>query len=739
MQGAQVGHDGGSARDRIGEVIVVDGVTEPLLVRPRRLLSKPLYGRAIGRFDEIEQGKMRMRFEQLGAELGGAIEWQGLAEDARERSDDLPVLARLTGRKNCARGHLRPTFGIHVNRTLLSVGGARKDDIGAVRTLLAMAALIDDEGVSEPLHIDLVGPEQIDDVELSGGSCIEHAFHVEAAIVRNKADVEPADARGRVMQDVEAIPAGLDRAHRHRGFCGKSENRRAILPGECRLSHHEYRPLGAFELLQEGMGSIGDFGERLGPSTEIIVGIGEIGLFADKPDGRARLALADALQDPRVEDGRLTARIGADDEEGVGTVDSFDGRVEDIGRAAECRVELSAILTAVDIGRAKPLGKQLQREHLLASGKIAGDCSEPFAVKALQLPGDEAEGLIPACRLKLAVAPDIRPVDPLRAQAIPHVARLVRNPFLVDGLVLARENAQNFAPASIDANSAPYRIHDIDRRRLGQLPGPCHEGVRLRRKRADRAKIDHVAGQVREHAALEIGGDLHVLATSDGAELLHAGHLGHEAYAARAVNAAVHVGVDQRPEIFLLDRTLIVLEAARIESIGHGLILQIALATLVADRAIERMIDEQELEHALARLLYRLRIGDDAGRRTVARGSQVVYAHGARGDGLRHAGHFDQAHAAIAGNRQALVVAEAGNLDAGNFAGLDQRDAIRHLVLFAVDDQLRHLVPHSAATGTEGAMGSVALAWMRASMTWRKWRINPCTGQAAASPSAQMV
>ena len=65
MQGAQVGHDGGSARDRIGEVIVVDGVTEPLLVRPRRLLSKPLYGRAIGRFDEIEQGKMRMRFEQL--------------------------------------------------------------------------------------------------------------------------------------------------------------------------------------------------------------------------------------------------------------------------------------------------------------------------------------------------------------------------------------------------------------------------------------------------------------------------------------------------------------------------------------------------------------------------------------------------------------------------------------------------------------------------------------------------
>ena len=46
---------------------------------------------------------------------------------------------------------------------------------------------------------------------------------------------------------------------------------------------------------------------------------------------------------------------------------------------------------------------------------------------------------------------------------------------------------------------------------------------------------------------------------------------------------------------------------------------------------------------------------------------------------------------------------------------------------------------YSAATGTEGASGFVACASMRSSMTWRKWRISPCTGQAAASPRAQMV
>src|SRR5262249_26587203 len=157
----------------------------------------------------------------------------------------------LPGREHGTGGHLWPAFSVYVDRALLGVRGARKYDVGAVRAGIAMAALIDDEGLSEPLHVDLVGAEQIDDVELSGGSCVEHAFHVEAAIERNKADIEAADARGRVMQDIEAIPAGPDRAHRHCDLCGEREDRRAISPRECRLPYDQHRPLGAFELLQE--------------------------------------------------------------------------------------------------------------------------------------------------------------------------------------------------------------------------------------------------------------------------------------------------------------------------------------------------------------------------------------------------------------------------------------------------------------------------------------------------------
>ena len=53
--------------------------------------------------------------------------------------------------------------------------------------------------------------------------------------------------------------------------------------------------------------------------------------------------------------------------------------------------------------------------------------------------------------------------------------------------------------------------------------------------------------------------------------------------------------------------------------------------------------------------------------------------------------YFDQAHAAIAGDRQSLVIAEMRDLDPGMFAGLQDRGARRHFDLAAVDGQLRHL------------------------------------------------
>src|SRR3546814_19323804 len=49
----------------------------------------------------------------------------------------------------------------------------------------------------------------------------------------------------------------------------------------------------------------------------------------------------------------------------------------------------------------------------------------------------------------------------------------------------------------------------------------------------------------------------------------------------------------------------------RAAAIGDRLVLQIALAALLADRAVERMVDEQKLHHPFARLLYHRAVGLD--------------------------------------------------------------------------------------------------------------------------------
>jgi hypothetical protein len=71
-------------------------------------------------------------------------------------------------------------------------------------------------------------------------------------------------------------------------------------------------------------------------------------------------------------------------------------------------------------------------------------------------------------------------------------------------------------------------------------------------------------------------------------ELRHAGDFGHESNAPRAVNAAIHDGLDQQSDVLVLDRALVLLEAAGIDAVGHRLVLQVAFSALVADRAVER-------------------------------------------------------------------------------------------------------------------------------------------------------
>ena len=68
---------------------------------------------------------------------------------------------------------------------------------------------------------------------------------------------------------------------------------------------------------------------------------------------------------------------------------------------------------------------------------------------------------------------------------------------------------------------------------------------------------------------------------------------------------------------------------------------------------------------------------------------QILHLHRAGGGRLRRAADdLDQAHAAVAGDRQALVIAEARNLDPRLLGRLDQGQGGVALDLDAVDDDL---------------------------------------------------
>src|SRR5690606_7180047 len=142
-----------------------------------------------------------------------------------------------------------------------------------------------------------------------------------------------------------------------------------------------------------------------------------------------------------------------------------------------------------------------------------------------------------------------------------------------------------------------------------QLPRAGAETERLVGQRADRAHVDDVAGQFALDRTADIGADLHAVAAIHATQLVGAGELGGDADAAGAVDAARHVAGHQRPEVLVGHDAFALGEAADRAAITHGQILQLALAALIADRAIQRVVDQQELHHVALRIQRTLGLG----------------------------------------------------------------------------------------------------------------------------------
>src|SRR5581483_10156771 len=447
-----------------------------------------------------------------------------------------------------------------------------------------------------------------------------------------------------------------------------------------------------------------DHGEGFGTCAEIIVSVSQVGLRADQAD--REIAGTPALADTGIEHRGFLARNGADDQQRIGSLDAGNGGIEQIACTAPARIERRAVLPAIEIDDAEPAQQILERENLLDRGKVAHQRADALRIGRRKFRSNRLERFAPSRRAQPAAVADVRLIETLGAQAVDDVAGLVGDPFLVDVVVGARQDAHDLAAARIDPDRRAERVHHVDRFGLAELPRACRERVRLGGERADRTEIDDAALQLRGHRLFQISRDLHVLAAPGGAELGHAGDLGGEAHTAGALDAAVHRGLDQRAEILVLDRALVLAKAAGIDAIGHRLVLQVAFAALIADRAIERMIDQQEFHDAFARLAHHGRAGLDLGRLAVRSGTAVAHSPSAARHRLRRTDQLDQAHPAIAGDRQPLMEAEARNLGARGLARLQQRVLRGNVDLFAVDEELGHrLLFYSAATATGSGCG----------------------------------
>ena len=165
-----------------------------------------------------------------------------------------------------------------------------------------------------------------------------------------------------------------------------------------------------------------------------------------------------------------------------------------------------------------------------------------------------------------------------------------------------------------------------------------------------------------------------------------AGDLGGEARAAAALDAAFAIEEHEIADRDRLGEVALLLDEPRLARTERkGLVLQRALAAAVAYRAVERVVDQQELEHAVLGGLHvlGLRVDDHA----------VGDRCGARDLHAAHALDLDQAHAAHPHRLHPLVPAEARDVGAVLLRDLDEELPARRLHLLAVDGEGHEVGP----------------------------------------------
>ena len=277
-------------------------------------------------------------------------------------------------------------------------------------------------------------------------------------------------------------------------------------------------------------------------------------------------------------------------------------------------------------------------------------------------------------------------------------AALVAQPSVIDRIGIDAEQPGHPVGRGLDGDPASHRAGGAGRLDLVEVPGAGGEPVGRGGEGAHRADLHGVAREVGGEGQLGEGVDLELLAPADEVDLGLAGHLVGEAGAPAALDAALAVEQDQLGDGDGLLEVALLLDEPRLPgAVGQGLVLQGALATLVAHRAVERVVDEQELEHAVLGLLDLVGVGHH--RRA------LLHLDVAAGLQRRSPGpaDLDQAHPAHPDRLHPRVVTEPGDEGPRPLGRGDEHLALPPTDLPAVEGERHRVDGH--VEGHVGGLG----------------------------------
>src|SRR5262249_33477287 len=181
----------------------------------------------------------------------------------------------------------------------------------------------------------------------------------------------------------------------------------------------------------------------------------------------------------------------------------------------------------------------------------------------------------------------------------------------VDAGHIAIVRAQDFVVAHPESGLATVRTVCAHRRRIVHFPRTRLVTVGAARERAHWANVDAHAALFAIEVIFAIGNDDAVGATHAHAERLYVHAFVAYAHAAETQDAARRVVVDEVRPLLFGSMNLFLDETRGVCAVTKDHVLQFALAAFVADRAIEWVIGEQELQHVLAGVAHLLGVRFD--------------------------------------------------------------------------------------------------------------------------------